>query len=485
MAPDPTRLPQVMSARFTYIRFVLALLTLLAIAAKPSIPPNIHVLHPAGFALGTYGPTSPSISEPAQWLDETQSLWRCEFALDASANNGCGGSVAWSGVAQITVSPEDSDFAICSDTRFDLNFDGWGEENGETCIVASGVTEGIGNIYRNTFDATDYSHLRIKLHYEGRAEFLRVSLYNSNPALKVDGRLLEPKVMSTFVSAEAVRSGYTDIPLSDFHVPEWWVSHNNPPRQLAKPAFDYLSSLNIDTLDRGIHRFQLHEVMLVGDKISNTLFLSGLAGLWLAFLLLEGIWRYMSLTKDRRMHAMQLGNLADNTDLLAKDNLKLQEEACTDALTGVLNRSGLYQSIQALETSDAISHFALIVIDIDHFKRLNDSYGHGVGDAVLQAFAKRVGSRIRQGDILARWGGEEFIVILRAKQLDSANAFAENLRATIAATPIVSDPSVSISASLGVALGRAGESFDMLFKRADTALYKAKVGRNRVVCDEG
>ena len=474
-----------MSARFTYIRFVLALLTLLAIAARPSIPPNIHVLHPAGFALGSYGPTTPTVSEPTQWLNEAHGRWRCKFGLDAGANLGCGGSLAWSGLTQITVDPADSDFPICSDTRFDLNFDGRGEENGETCIVASGMTEGIANVDRNAFDASHYSHLRIKLHYEGRAEFLRVSLYNSNPNLKVDGRLLDRKIMSTFVSAESMRSGYADIPLSDFHVPEWWVSQNNPPRHLAKPAFDYLSSMNIDTIDRGVHRFELQEVMLVGDKISNTLFLSGLAALWLGFLLLEGIWRYVKLTKDRRMHAMQLGNLADNTDLLAKDNLKLQEEACTDALTGVLNRSGLYQSIQALETSDAISHFALIVIDIDHFKRLNDTYGHGVGDDVLQAFAKRVGSRIRQGDILARWGGEEFIVILRAKQLDSAQAFAENLRATIAATPIVANPAITISASLGVALGRAGESFDTLFKRADAALYRAKVGRNRVVCDEG
>lgn len=473
-----------MSARFTYIRFVLALLTLLAIAAKPSIPPNIHILHPAGFALGTYGPSSPTLHQPTQWLDEAQSQWRCVFALDANTDSGCGGSLAWSGLAQITVNPDDSDFPICSDAQFDLNFDGWGEESGSTCIVVNGMTEGIGNIQRNAFDATSYSHLRIKLHYEGRAEFLRISLYNKDPNLKVGGRLLDNKIMSTFVSTEALRSGDTDIPLTDFHVPEWWVSQNNPPRQLAKPAFNYLTTLNIDTLDRGIHRFQLHEVMLVGDKISNTQFLAGLGGMWLAFLLLEGVLRYVKLTKDRRAHAMKLGHLADNTDLLTKDNLKLQEEACTDALTGVLNRSGLYQSIQALETSDAISHFALIVIDIDHFKQLNDRHGHATGDAVLKAFAQRVSSRIRQGDILARWGGEEFLVILRASQLDSAQSFAESLRATIAATPIVSNPPLSISASLGVALGQPGETFDALFKRADSALYRAKVNRNQVVCDE-
>lgn len=474
-----------MSARFTYIRFVLALLTLLAIAAKPSIPPNIHLLHPAGFAVGFYGPTSPSVSEPNEWLDKDGFHWRCQVAIDAGSTIGCGGSLAWSGVEQVTIDPADFPGAICSNARYDANFDGWGEENGETCIVAEGITENIGSINRTAFDASDYSHLRLKLHYEGRAEFLQVSLYNSDPNLKVEGRVLDKKIMSTFVSSDAIRSGYVDIPLSDFHVPEWWVSQYNPPRQLAKPAFDYLSSVNIDTLYRGIHRFQLQEVMLVGDKISNTQFLSGLAALWLAFLLLEGVVRYATLTKDRRAQAVQLGNLTDNTDLLAKDNLKLQEEACTDGLTGVLNRSGLYQSIKALETSDAIGHFALIVIDIDHFKKLNDSYGHAAGDAVLKAFAQRVASRIRQGDILARWGGEEFIIILRASHLDSARTTAENLRATIAATPIISAPRISISASLGVALGRTGESFDTLFKRADTALYRAKVGRNRVMCDEG
>lgn len=469
-----------MSARLTHIRFVLALLTLLAIAVKPAIPPDIHVLHPAGFSVGHYGPPSPTLTEPATWLDDDRTRWRCEVALDASTNFGCGGGLAWSGLRQATLNAEQYQLPACSHTRFDHNFDGWGEEDDATCIVVQGATEGINDSHRNTFDATGFSHLRLKLSYEGRADFLQVGLRNDDPRLNVNGRTLQPKVMSTLIATERVRGGYADIALADFHVAEWWVSENDPPRHMALPAFDHLTSLSIDTAARGVHHFELKEVMLVGDKFSNTAFLSTLASLWLVFLLLEGAWRYRAMTRDRRLHAMQLGRLADDTDALTNNNAKLRREACTDALTGVLNRSGLYQSLKALDQAT----IAVIVIDIDHFKPLNDRYGHAAGDDVLRAFAKRVNKRIRKGDIVARWGGEEFIVVLRTNNLQSAKTFAENLRATIAGTAIVDEPVISISASFGVALSRKGEPFDALFKRADTALYRAKVHRNQVVCDE-
>ncbi|WP_419767222.1 ammonium transporter [Arcobacter sp.] len=169
--------------------------------------------------------------------------------------------------------------------------------------------------------------------------------------------------------------------------------------------------------------------------------------------------------------------LRDKNAKLTTTNNNLRTKAYNDALTGIHNRRGLQERIK-----DKILNFnyCLVIIDIDKFKLVNDTYGHDVGDEILKELANTVSKKIRQNDIFARWGGEEFVLLLKTKDLQVAENIAEKLRIDISKTEF---PTVKhITASFGISSFKSSEqSFDEVFKNADKALYQAKEnGRNRV-----
>lgn len=161
---------------------------------------------------------------------------------------------------------------------------------------------------------------------------------------------------------------------------------------------------------------------------------------------------------------------------------RLEYLARHDALTGLFNRQYtqklLEQEIERCERYGTA--LSVLVLDIDHFKRVNDTHGHACGDVTLQHVAQLVADRIRTNDIVGRWGGEEFLVLLPHTTLDGAVEAAECLRAQIEQLEPEDAPAVTIS--IGAAERATGESAESLFEAADVALYEAKEqGRNRVV----
>jgi len=164
----------------------------------------------------------------------------------------------------------------------------------------------------------------------------------------------------------------------------------------------------------------------------------------------------------------------------------LEKLAMLDPLTGVANRRH-FEMRAAAEIADArrAGHpLATLVIDIDHFKRINDHHGHGPGDTVLRQFAERVAHHIRPSGLFARIGGEEFALLLPRSDLETSLAVAERIRAAIAAEPFeLAEGSIPVTASFGVALLATDDAdFRAPLHRADQALYRAKAaGRNRVL----
>jgi two-component system, cell cycle response regulator len=160
--------------------------------------------------------------------------------------------------------------------------------------------------------------------------------------------------------------------------------------------------------------------------------------------------------------------------------LRLQSDlirlARVDPLTGVLNRRAFFATAEQMGRTP----FAAIMFDVDHFKDINDSYGHDVGDQVLHVIGREASNR---HGIVGRLGGEEFAVLLEGADLEAGQAHAELLRIALAGLSFdTGRGELSVTCSLGVAQGRPGESIDQLLKRADAALYAAKEGgRNRVV----
>lgn len=181
-------------------------------------------------------------------------------------------------------------------------------------------------------------------------------------------------------------------------------------------------------------------------------------------------------------------DLAEARDDLSKAEVKTEEAqqiALQDALTGLPNRvlfeQGLHQGlIQAKRHGWGL---AVLFIDIDKFKSINDSYGHDLGDQVLLMVATRLKSFVRDEDIVSRWGGDEFVcLLLEAKQESDVTRLAENMINRIAEVCEFNGIALSIKASIGIAMYPTdGDTADILFKNADTAMYKAKGKENRVV----
>lgn len=166
---------------------------------------------------------------------------------------------------------------------------------------------------------------------------------------------------------------------------------------------------------------------------------------------------------------------------LKKANELLAAEARIDFLTGIYNRR-MFENLLQAEMARACrftTPLSLIMFDLDHFKLVNDSLGHAVGDQVLQKVAELVSGRIRSHDIFSRWGGEEFVILTPRNDQDQAIALAESLREMIAQHPIIE--SQQITASFGITCHRCGETPEELMARVDAALYQAKHnGRNRI-----
>jgi diguanylate cyclase (GGDEF)-like protein/PAS domain S-box-containing protein len=187
-------------------------------------------------------------------------------------------------------------------------------------------------------------------------------------------------------------------------------------------------------------------------------------------------------------HARRLQAFA-NQAAIAIENAQLyaqtQQLAITDELTGLYNRRGFFElGRREVERAVRFGHpLSLLILDIDHFKTINDTYGHPAGDRVLQTLARRCLANIREIDLLGRYGGEEFVILLPESSLANASQVAERLRKVIAGEPFASQAgSLEITISLGVASVGEGEG-DLadLIARADRALYLAKrSGRNRV-----
>ena len=170
---------------------------------------------------------------------------------------------------------------------------------------------------------------------------------------------------------------------------------------------------------------------------------------------------------------------------LAQSKLELEHLAVTDALSGLYNRHYFSQISEELLMLSKRNKtvMSVVILDIDHFKKINDRYGHGVGDMVIKHIAKTLQDVTRKSDIVCRWGGEEFLLLLPETDGDGAYTIAQSIRKTIEHTSVVIDDDLMVGyrASLGVSVVDSEAGIDKAINDADHALYEAKnLGRNHV-----
>lgn len=208
----------------------------------------------------------------------------------------------------------------------------------------------------------------------------------------------------------------------------------------------------------------------------------------------KGHWQGLKpVVLEIALALMVPGTLATNWSAMMMFTAKLRDQlkrlAETDGLTGLTNRSAFKAAATRVLRRSAVrgNDCALLVVDLDHFKSINDTHGHDGGDEALRRFSALLQRRTRSDDLIGRVGGEEFCVLLPGCQAQAALQMAERLRSEAEAEPVpFNGTAIAVTTSIGLAMLRPEDTLDTLFVRADRALYAAKTGgRNRVVIADG
>ncbi len=196
------------------------------------------------------------------------------------------------------------------------------------------------------------------------------------------------------------------------------------------------------------------------------------------------------LTSGKRLQT-RMKISSEDLKQLQQELEKSQQEAQTDVLTSLINRRGLEKKfeLERIRACQNNSPFSIIMVDIDHFKRVNDSFGHLVGDSLLRSIARLLKEHLRRNDIAARYGGEEFLILLTETGIDGAMAVGEKIRKALSTKEWklkeTGKTMGKITVSMGVALYNLNEPEKDFIKRADDALFMAKEkGRDRICSQE-
>lgn len=277
--------------------------------------------------------------------------------------------------------------------------------------------------------------------------------------------------------------------LSQFTVSSWWSTSHVVGVEHAGTEFDNVVAVQVATggnVTPGMHVITVERIEFTGKLVSPAMFRLCVIATWLlaggAYIVIYAVSARQALEATRHGKAALERLNAELRD----ETHHLKQVAKRDPLTGALNRFGLRDELSKAAERGDVQFFPLsiVFVDIDHFKRINDLHGHDVGDRVIKEISDVISSVIQRDDILARWGGEEFLLIFPGTAPTDARAIAERLRRAIAgrAWP----DGLQVTGSFGVSEATAGEDLVDGIKRADEAMYLAKSnGRDRVELNVG
>lgn len=351
------------------------------------------------------------------------------------------------------------------------------------CGVYFGLGEGAQGM-----DLSRYDTVTLEMDYAGPPPpSLRLYLHNFEPGLSRVGQWNSQKVNE--IEFQLPADGRMTIPLDLLHTATWWITQQQPPLLRTAPQRDNITSIDLytgSTSQPGAHRMAIRSVRFEGKWVSRSDLLAGLLTLWGASGLVYLVHALLAYRRHLADARTSLAALTGINAALRLDAEELASQAYLDELTGALNRHGLRD---LLTRGIRVPHLldlpcALLLADLDHFKLINDKYGHLDGDAVLRDFVRLVQAQLRGTDRLVRWGGEEFLIVCPGTDAGQALALANALRAAVAAHAWEGGKTLTVS--LGVSSMTAADDFSAALARTDAALYRAKQsGRNCVAFERG
>lgn len=270
----------------------------------------------------------------------------------------------------------------------------------------------------------------------------------------------------------------------EFRVAGWWVAQNEVNVHNARVDLSNVPLIEIQTgtnAPLGYGTLEIKGFCFKGKKIAKEKLVTALVAMWFVTFFIILIIRFFDYSRERAANKKKREELEKNLQALEIEKSEYERSSKEDPLTGCLNRAG-FSSVLMREQENLVkndSPVSFIILDIDKFKEVNDTYGHNVGDEVLVNLTKLILSKIRNTDALVRWGGEEFVILCGDTPIQNAQFLAEKLRMAIESAKLISQQ--QITCSFGIAEMVAGEDPKRLFERADKALYASKEnGRNRV-----
>ena len=340
--------------------------------------------------------------------------------------------------------------------------------------------------WKNGIDLSLFHTFKLWLEYEGNATSLRIFLRNYSPDFGLTDDFTSTKYNSLDVNVEHLQDGLT-FNFSNFNVPDWWQRERKLAPIFMSPDFSNVVSLDIQTgssVKTGRHHFKFKKIELHGQWFSTKNWYFGILVFWIFFIFLKSLLSQLSLhsrIQSSEKRESQLSKLNQHLDIKSK---KLLKESITDPLTGAYNRAGAAQYIKVAqdELKSKDLSFSLIFLDIDHFKSINDTFGHDAGDKVLIELSALLQKNVRTSDALIRWGGEEFVIICRNTQINEARWVAEKLKELISTSIHIGEMYVTSSFGVVEINETSDTAMDDAFKAVDIALYEAKTtGRNKVV----
>ena len=342
-------------------------------------------------------------------------------------------------------------------------------------------------------DLSSYHTVRLKIRYEAAGDGqspsknLRLYLRNFNSAysiptdeytIKYNGMQFSPSDFSEII----------EIPIKNLQVMTWWLNDNDVAIEHSAPEFSNITRIDLATgagAALGKHKIVIDKIEFEGAYVQQSTLLFVLLFSWmalgLAFSLHEMRKNKMAYNKAKKRHR----HLEKVNNTLRAQNYEFAELAHRDALTGAMNRHAVQSWLeqQARQVRWGHDSFSILYVDLDKFKRVNDKYGHQMGDDILREFVMVISSSIQPEDRLVRWGGEEFVVFCPDTNVEQAVKKAEVIRQNVESHLWVhGEP---LTCSIGVAQMQ-NERVSETMARADEVLYLAKRnGRNRIEVNYG
>ena len=259
------------------------------------------------------------------------------------------------------------------------------------------------------------------------------------------------------------------IKRNEFIVPTWWQRRYKSTGDEGRPAFNNTEWIEISTKgDCGEGELEVKSIRCIGHWVNAAMLNQILLWMWMGGTLIVSMCRMLGLKKELDEKTARAISLQQRNNLLASESESYQELARRDPLTGLLNRYGLESKFEELTAANVGYSYTMVLFDLDKFKRINDTQGHCYGDRVLLDVAQIVSSKLRNTDLIARWGGDEFLIILTDQGLHEADELTESIRQSVRASDL------NYSCSFGVCESVEGVSLTEILCNADSAMYDSK-----------